>query len=308
MGALLALLAAAANAMSSALQRSASLTVADERASGLRLFAALLRMPRWWLAIVAITLGFLLQALALSRASLTLVEPLLTFELPLTILFAALLLKGRVPARDWVSIAAVAVGLAALLAAASPHGGRADAVSGWRWALGGFAAAGLFGALLLGALRSDGRRRAALMGAAAGAGFGISAALIKVCAARVQHDPAALLGDWQPYAMVAIGVSSLALFNSAVHIASLVTVQPAVTLGDPLVSGLLGVMLFGEHIRLGALIAPELLGVALIVLGTLRLARSRHLPSSPPARDRAAAAPAAPRRHTIESITAEGER
>lgn len=307
MGALLALLAASSNAMSAALQRRASLAVTDE-AGGLRLFAALLRMPVWWLAILAITLGFLLQAVALSKASLTLVEPLLIFELPLTILFAAVMLKGRLPARDWAAIGAVAAGLAALLAAASPSGGHAGHVAGWRWALGGVAAAALVGLLLLGAVRASGRARAAMMGAAAGAGFGISAALIKVCAARLHHDPLALASDWQPYVMVVCGVGSLALFNGAVHIASLVTVQPAVTLGDPLVSALLGVMLFGEHVRLGVLIVPELLGVALIVFGTLRLARSRHLPAGATGQERTAPARRAWRGRTIETMTTEGER
>lgn len=278
MGVPLALLAAAANAMSSALQRHASLTV-EEQGSGLRLFAALIRIPRWWLAILAITIGFVLQAVALSQASLTLVQPLMTFELPMTILFAATMLKGRMRRRDWVSIAAVAAGLAALLAAASPHGGHPGRVAGWRWALGGIAAAGLLGVLLLGAVRANGRLRAALMGAASGAGFGMSAALIKVCAARVHHDPVALLSDWPPYALIFCGAGSLALFNGAIHIGTLVTVQPAVTLGDPLVSCLLGVMLFDEHVRLGVLLVPELFGAALIILGTLRLARSVGLPA-----------------------------
>lgn len=279
MGVVLILLAASANALAAVLQRQVSIDAGSAPVGAMKLIWRLIGTPRWWLGIGALTLGFLLQAAALSQASLTLVQPLLIFELPLTILFAALILGGRLPPRDWAAIAAVALGLAALLASASPHGGHAGAVPGWRWALGGCAALGLMVLLLLGASRAGGRWRAALMGAAAGAGFGICAALIKVCVARIHHDPLALAASWQPYGIVVCGATSLLLFNGAVHTGTLVTVQPAVTLGDPLVSVGLGIALFGEHVRLGALLAPEALGVAMIVLGTLALARSSHLPA-----------------------------
>jgi uncharacterized membrane protein len=85
--------------------------------------------------------------------------------------------------------------------------------------------------------------------------------------------------------MVLVGLTSLALFNNAVHSGRLVAVQPAVTLSDPIVSVLIGLTLFHEHARAGLLLLPELCGLGLIVVGTLGLAKSAQMldqPAAPP--------------------------
>ena len=274
MGVVLALLAACANALSSVLQRRAARQIPGDAALSLQFLERLLRSRAWYPGILALIAGFLLQAAALSQTRLSVVEPLLIVELPLTLVLASLILGGRLRARDWSALTAVTVGLAGLLAAARPSGGNAAAVSAWHWILCAIAAAAAIGALLLAALRSGGALRGALLGAVAGIGFGLTAALIKVCAVELQSGPAKLLSSWAPYATVACGIGSVLIFNNAVHVGTLLAVQPAVTLGDPIASVLLGVALFGEHLRTGTLLAPEILAIAAIAAGTFALAHS----------------------------------
>jgi drug/metabolite transporter (DMT)-like permease len=89
--------------------------------------------------------------------------------------------------------------------------------------------------------------------------------------------PADLLTTWPVYAMVAAGLVSLFLLQNAFQSGTLVAVQPALTISDPIASIGFGVGLFGETIRLGWWSLPELAGVALIVYGSVRLAQSPPL-------------------------------
>ncbi len=283
MGVVFALLAAFANALSSVLQRRAAMQEPGEETFSLKLIGALLRRRGWYLGILALILGFLLQALALSRSTLALVEPLLIAELPLTILIAAATLARdtHIPHGAWMAIAAVTIGLSALMLSAAPSGGNAEHVPVFHWTLFAIAAGGAICLLVLAASRVRGDARAALLGAAAGSGFGISAALIKSATEALHEGAGALFSSWQLYAMVLVGLTSLALFNNAVHSGRLVAVQPAVTLSDPIVSVLIGVTLFHEHVRTGLLLLPELCGVGLIVIGTMGLAKSAQMLDTP---------------------------
>ena len=65
--------------------------------------------------------------------------------------------------------------------------------------------------------------------------------------------------------------------------------QPALTLGDALVSLSLGVTLYGEEVRTGWWLIPEVMGVALILYGAVLLARiplAQVLVSAPAGSDR----------------------
>lgn len=270
-----ALLAATANAMAAVLQRRAARAAPQQDALSVRLVADLVRRPVWFGGIATLILGFLLQALALHAGAITVVEPLLIAELPLTLIFAAVVFRAPLRRRDWLAAVAMAGGLALLLAAAAPGGGRSGHVSDWAWALTIIAVAGLAAALVAAGWRVAGDHRAALWGIAAGAGFGLAAALIKATTAVLSASgPVAMLTSWKPYAMVAAGVGALYLFQNAVQAGRLVAAQPAISLTDPVVSVLIGMVLFGEHVRTGIFVIPELAGAALIAAGTIALARS----------------------------------
>lgn len=269
---LLAVLAAASNATASVLQRKA-VRQAPTTAFGLRLMGDLFRRPVWLAGIGALISGFLLQAAALGKGELALVQPVLVVELPFTLVVGAVVFRHATDLRAWLGIALLTVGLAAALYAASPTGGRINAPA-TLWILSGVVTVVGVGTLVFTAWRLAGAARAALLGAAAGVGFGFTAAVMKGATSLLSEGPAALFGSWQVYLMVAAGMVSVYLFQNALHAGTLVAVQPTITGCDPLASVAYGILLYGEHLRGGPWLVVELSGLLLIVAGSIEIARS----------------------------------
>lgn len=72
-----------------------------------------------------------------------------------------------------------------------------------------------------------------------------------------------------------MGLSSFLLLQATLRAGSLAASQPALTLGDSLLSVVLGVALFEEQIDLGWRVLPEAAALGLIALASV------HLSSSP---------------------------
>jgi hypothetical protein len=141
--------------------------------------------------------------------------------------------------------------------------------------------------------RPAGRARAACFAAAAAIGYALTAALIKDAMHAWQTDGVTgFFLAWQTYAFAATGVCALFLLQNAVQSAPLVASQPALTLGDALVSLALGVTLYAEKVRTGWWLIPETAGAALILYGAVLLARmplAQVLVAAPAAPDRSRA-------------------
>ena len=60
-----------------------------------------------------------------------------------------------------------------------------------------------------------------------------------------------LVSTWQTYAAISFGVLGIILVQAALHAGRLVAAQPGITLMDPLVSTLWGVLVFNEQTRTG---------------------------------------------------------
>ncbi|HEU5420940.1 MAG TPA: DMT family transporter [Streptosporangiaceae bacterium] len=300
---ILAVLAAAANALSWVLQRKANREIPASESLSLRLIADLLRKPVWFGGIAAITAGFVLQAAALGTGALALVEPILIIELPLTLLLGSYLFHSPLSSREWVPIIAMTIGLSALLLLLSPSAGSGSA-SWYQWLIG----IGINAALLAGLVawskegmwrpawlvrlagphsalavpprgtppagRVSGSERAALLGVAAGAAFGLTAALMKGMTGTFHGRLVNIFGHWQIYAMVGAGVLGFFLTQSALNAGRLVAAQPGISIMDPLVSVAWGIVVFGEQVRGGLLIIPEAISVILIAAAAVALARS----------------------------------
>lgn len=271
----LALLAAAANAVASVLQRRAARSAPADEAFRPGLIWDLVRRPAWLGGIAALIAGFLLQAAALTSGGLALVQPLLVAELPITMLVAGRMFRVRVTPQTWLAIGALTAGLAAFLAAASPTPGhRLPGVLTWVVSAG--VTAGLLACCVAVAVASGGPARAVLLGVAAGLGFAYTAVLMKRTVEELPGGARTLVGSWSLWAMVAAGLCSLFLLQNALHSGPLVAVQPALTVTDPVASTAYGVAMFGEDIRTGPWVLPELTGMALILYGSVLL--SRHAP------------------------------
>ncbi|USC46124.1 DMT family transporter [Streptomyces filamentosus] len=271
---LFAVLTALSNGSASVLQRRAAMEVPDSEAMRLSLMTRLVRQKVWLAGIGLVIVAAVCQAIALATGPIAVVQPIFVIELPLTLLVAGLVMRVRADATVWSGVAAVTAGLALGMAAAAPVEGR-DTVEDLAWIPALLVTGGFEAGLIVAALRTRGNARAALLGLAAACGYALTAALMKDAMANLDDGGVvALLASWQLYATAAAGVGALFLLQNALQAGSLVAVQPMLTLGDALISILYGVTLFDEELRTGWWLVPELVALALIATGCVRLART----------------------------------
>lgn len=271
---LFAVLTAISNGFASVLQRRAASTVPDAEAMRVSLIKNLLRKKVWLAGIGLVTVAAVCQAVALATGPIAVVQPIFVIELPATLLIASCAFRVRLPRSAWLGAAAVTCGLALGMAAAAPAGGS-ESVQGHDW-VPALIITGIFEAVLITwALRLRGNVRAALLGLAAACGYALTAALMKDAMSRLDSGGVvALVASWQLYATAVAGVGALFLLQNALQAGWLVASQPMLTLGDALISITYGVTLFGESLRSGWWLLPELVGVGLIAAGCVELARS----------------------------------
>jgi hypothetical protein len=284
---LLALAASFCTATSSVCQRLGARSAASRGAAGadVWLIFRLARRPIWLAGLASMILGFAFQLAALHFGALALVQPILTLELLFVFGYMTVLGSGRVKRRDWLAAAAMSAGLSVLLLTASPSGGRLHA-PGSLWWLAGLttlavvlAGSGLASRLHRGS-PAAGRRRAAVLGAVTGFAWGFVAAVIKEFSSHLGHGAGSILSSWSLYVLISGGAATLLLASHALAAGPLAASQPGFTIVDPLTASLLGMFLFGEHIRAGTLnLAAETLALALLAGGVLALSHSRLLVS-----------------------------
>ena len=276
---LLAIAASVCTATASLCQRKGA---RDNQTAGFdaRLLVRLARQPAWLLGIAAMIGGFIFQITALRYGDLALVQPILAAELLFVFGYLAIAGSRRVTGRDWLAAAAMSAGLGVFLRLAAPSGGRLHA-SGSSWLLAGLVTAGVVVAALAvasGLGRRPGAprgRRAAVLGAATGISWGFMAAVIKELSSHLGGGPGAIVSAWSLYVLLAAGAVTMLLASHALAAGPLAASQPGFTILDPLAASLLGVFLFGEHIRTNAAaLAGEALALAVIIAGAAALSRS----------------------------------
>jgi drug/metabolite transporter (DMT)-like permease len=220
-----------------------------------------------------------LQATALGFGELATVEPILVLELPLTLILASRVFGQGMHWREWGSAVVMTASLGALLFLLAPSAGRNGHVHWYGWAFGISVNVAVVGVLVVFGRRksargSGGAYRAALLGIAAGSAFGLTAALMKGMTRTFSAGIVTLFTSWEIYAMVAAGLLGMFLVQSALNAGGLIAAQPGLTLADPVVSVLWGVLAFHENVRSGWYIAPEVAAVAVLGAAVITLARS----------------------------------
>ncbi|MFD5818535.1 DMT family transporter [Streptomyces sp. NPDC127038] len=269
---LFALLGAASNAAGTAFQRKAARRLTE--GGGLRLIVRLARQPAWLIGIGGVIGAALFQALALANGPLSLVQPLFILELPFALMIAVPLLHRRLSRAAWQAVAGVVAGLGLVLLSAAPSGARSEAPME-RWIPALIVCLGAVAVAV--AVARPGRPplfRAAVLGAASAISNALTAALLKSAVGTLQNEGfTAFLGVWQTYGFALTGIAAVLLLENALQAGPLAASQPALTIGDATLSLVLGVTLFGETVRTGWWLLPELVGAGLVLWGVLRLTR-----------------------------------
>jgi len=272
---LLAATAAFGNALANVMQRKASLEQPADVPFGAHLLLRLIRNRTWLIGIGGMVASFALQAVALGLGELSAVEPIITLEVPLTLLVASRVFHGRLGQQEWTSILMMTGGMIALIAALNPSPGQETHVNHITYVLAGGGTAATIGILVAASRAKRAIVQTACLGAAAGTSFGLTATLIKETVAQLSENGlVAVLTTWQTYAAIGFGILGVVLMQWALHTGSLLAAQPGFTLMDPLVSILWGVLVYDETTRTGGWLVLATAGGLCVGIGVATLARS----------------------------------
>ncbi|MET9829905.1 DMT family transporter [Streptomyces sp. NPDC006385] len=271
-----------------------------------RILLDLMKVPRWLGGIGLMVVGMALGAMALGQGEVSLVEPLLATNLLFALALSRRQTKQPLGRQGWAGLALLAGGVTTFIVAGEPRGGTAPEDPFRQWLIIGVMV-GL--ALLFTAYAKRSRLSSgpALLAAAAGLLYGVQDALTRVTGQRfAEGGLAEVLTGWQPYAVVALGLTGLILVQSAFETASLRMSLPALTAAQPLAGIACGVGFLGDRLRADAgALAWEAAGLAGIVVGIILLglhpampcgATQARTPAQTQLATRAAAAAALPTR------------
>lgn len=269
-----ALAAALLYAMASVLQQRQAERQPAEKALRPSLLARLAVNPGWLLGLGFDASGYVVQWVALSLGSLVVVQPVLVVGLLFALPIKAWLSPYRMHGWDWGGAVLTTAGLGVFLAVSRPASGHSD-VSAEVWAALLGAAAALSVVLVLFGRGSSPRWKAMAYGTGGGVLFGVCAALTKSCAHLLSIGPAELFSSWQPYVLIAFGLSGMVLAQSAFQAGPLDASLPALSAADPVVSVVIGAAAFGEAVRSGLFATTaEVLSLSAIVVGIFMLAHT----------------------------------
>jgi hypothetical protein len=175
---------------------------------------------------------------------------------------------------------------------APPSRGRADGpAAGWLLA---FAIVAVITALAAALGRLTGPAvRAGLLAAAAGVVFGLTAAVTASFARLLRHESAAaVLAHWQPWALVTLGITGIALSTGAFQAGSLSASLPIIDTVEPMAGVVIGAFLFDERLASSpAGLVAQLIAAAVAVAGIVMLGPSLAAGQAGPARNPAQGGP-----------------
>ena len=267
--------AAGGNALSNVMQRKASLEQADDQRFGAAVLRDLVQRKTWLLGFGGMVASFLLQAVALHFGQLSTVETIITLEVPLTLLVASHVFRTAIGRAEWAGIWVMTIGMIVLIAALDPQPGNETNISHTLYGMAGGGTAAFIAVLLVAAQRGGVMWRTALLGAAAGSSFGLTATFIKEVTVQLSHRGVlGVVSTWQTYAAIGMGLAGVVIMQWALHTGPLLAAQPGFTLMDPTVSILWGVLVYSETTRTGGWIALAVGGAVGIGVGVVMLARS----------------------------------
>jgi drug/metabolite transporter (DMT)-like permease len=250
MAAFLALLSAVWFALSAALQQLGQFKLARRGTpvEGVAGLFRLLAVPVWLLGTVVLLLGYATQGAALDRGRLVVVQPLMVTTIVWALPLGHWLTRQQVVARQVIGACVVVVGLALFVLVGDPDAGvdKAETSS----LVIAAAVIGVIVAALLLWLRSKSSQalRAAVFGVCAGLFYGLSASFAKPVIDALHVGIADAAEAWQTWALLGFGLVAFVLQQLSLATGQLAPAMAAVSVANPIVSVVLGIVLFEERL------------------------------------------------------------
>ncbi len=274
MGEVLAILAAVCFAFGAVLQQKGTLTT-EAAEDDPRFLIQILHRPVWLAGAVLQAGGWVLQAVALDRASLLVVQSLTSLSLVIALPIGVRLTDQHVGRRELAGAALTVAGIILFLSGGQPQGGIATPSAQTWWAACLVTYATVLVLFVVGR-NFRGAAKALTFGAAAGLGFGLQAAVTKTFVTEVGQGIVSLLTSWSVYVLILSAISGFVLLQSALKtgvLAPAMASSNSVTLFSSVV---LGIVVYDERLSsAGASHAgPAGLGLAIAIVGIGLLAGS----------------------------------
>ncbi|MEU4427888.1 DMT family transporter [Actinoplanes sp. NPDC024001] len=230
-------------------------------------------LSRWAAALLLTGAGVILHVIALNFGTVAVVQALGTLTLLFALPIEVIRYHTPISRAAWLDAGLTVAGLAMILSlSVESEGAALLAEQTVQWLATITAGAVLLGAAV--AWRAGPSARAMLLAAAAGAAFGIASVLSKAVLASFTTGGVGAVSRFALGMVATFAISGYLLGQLSYRGAGLATPLATVSVTNPLVAALAGVVLFDERVRFGAagLVA---VGVAAVIMswGVVGLAR-----------------------------------
>ena len=247
MASALALMAAFLFAVAATLQQKGALNLDRVSLANPMSLVRLVGQRMWLFGTAALLVGYLLQAAALDRGRLAIIQPLLVTTIVFALPLGWLLTNQRVGRREVGGAVVILLGLGAFAIFGHPAGGNENAPND-EWAVAIVVLGLVCAGLLVYGRNGNPTKVAAVYGTIAGILFGLSAALTKPTVDMLHEGVGVMLSHWQCYALAVAGVLGFVLQQVSLGTGRLAPSVATVSVANPIVGVLLGVVIFDERL------------------------------------------------------------
>jgi drug/metabolite transporter (DMT)-like permease len=245
----LALLAAVCFALAATLWQKAALGLTGVSFRHPRSMLVLLIQWVWLLGLAAQVVGVVLQAAALDRGRVSIIQPLLVTAVIWALPLGYFLTHQAIGAREVTGAAIIVVGLALFASFGDPAAGVDNAPAS-DWVASILVIGAACAALLLFANRGSLSTRAALLGTVAGLLYGLSATLMKPVVESLHTEGVGgVLGGWEVWVWAATGIVGFLFQQLSLSTGRLVPSVASVSVANPIVSVMLGALVLQERLE-----------------------------------------------------------
>lgn len=261
--AVLALASALCIAIGDVLQQRAAHCITDRSVGNVELFAKLLGNRRWWWGALLLVSSIALQAAALGRGSVLLVQALLMLSLLFALPINARVSRRTVTGGEWIWAGLLTAAVIVIVIVGNPQAGRSGASLGTWVAVAAVLAPLLVACLVAGRIRG-GAPAAALFAFVSGSLWGVFAVLTKEVVARLGEGGWAAARTPELYACILAAVGGVVWSQAAFRAGPLTASMPTLQMSQPVVAAVLGVVVLGETLNTGrgGLVALATAGLA----------------------------------------------
>jgi uncharacterized membrane protein len=287
MASTLALIAAAIFALSTVLQQRGGLNAPALSLRHPASFARLGGQVTWLVGFLLLIPGWILQAMALDRGRVAVIQPIFTITIVFVLPLGWWLTAQTVTVSQVLEAVVVVTGLSVFILFGDPAGGRTDAPN-WQWFLSIAVIAVLCGVLLsFGGARARAAVRAGAYGTVAGILSGLAAALAKPTIELLHSGGVGgVLESWTVYALGIAGLLGVLLQQVALQTGKLAPAVATGSVANPVVGVVLGIAILQERLAPPTwhkAVAFAALGCALAAAVAISLAESRGAERRPDA-------------------------